>query len=111
MRALLVLLAFGAEPPPPPLEVANLLPTAAAAQKQIDYAEAVRKGYSEGWPGHGIIYWNCWYWHKVLEVHDTSRTVRQRRESIGELVRWLGWEAVLTGRLPPAVPLELIPTR
>lgn len=115
MKALLLSLLSLAEsgdghkPPPPPLEVVRLLPSDACAAGQIKLAWKVRSEYLPGWHGHDIISWNVWFWDKVRAAHDRSRTEAERRETLRELVEWLGWEAVLSGRIPPAVPLELIP--
>jgi hypothetical protein len=108
-----VLMAEGTPPPapPPPLGLSRCLPSDAAAAEQLRLAERVQSQYLPGWHGHCLIEWNCWYWRKLRDVHDASRTEKERRESLGELVHWLGWEAVLSGRIPPAVPLELIEIR
>jgi hypothetical protein len=105
-------LAECGDPPPPPLEVVRGLPSAAAVKEQIESAERFLENYHADWPGRwapGGVHWNLWYWRRLETAQDTKLTALERRRAVGELVEWLGWEAVLTGRIPPAVPLHLIP--
>jgi hypothetical protein len=92
----------------PPLAVARCLPTAEHARAAVDFAAKFLEGYSGG-PVVSVVEWNLWYWRTVLDVHNEERSLYSRRHSLGQLVDWLGWEAVLSGRLPPPVPLDLIP--
>ena len=107
----LALTAPDPHPELPPLALAQCLPSDGAARAQIDFAARYRASYSAEWQGHWCIDWNLWYWRAVREAHDQDRTARERRTTLASLVDWLGWEAVLCGRIPPAVPLDLIPSR
>src|SRR5262245_59247375 len=102
---LTLMVAESDAPPPPPLEVAKCLPTKAAAESQIEFAEKFREGYDPEWHGHGLICWNLWYWKQVIYIHDERNSESQRRHYLRELIYWIGWERVLRGDIPPAVPL------
>lgn len=49
-------------------------------------------------------------WRLVARA-GTPGDVIDRRQALAELVKLVGWRAVLTGELPPPVPLEAIPIR
>lgn len=93
----------------PPLEIAKGLPSKETAEAMIAFSDEFRKGYARGWHGHDIISWNRWFWDRLARVQDVRYPDCQRRHYLGELIDWLGWGRVLTGDMPPAVPLELIP--
>lgn len=110
MKALALAVLFAPYWPPPPLDVAKGLPSLKEAKAQIEFGESVRDGYTGG-PVYDMVNWNLWFWRQVVLIRDTELDASHRRQHLRELIDWLGWEAVLTGRIPPAVPLELIPIR
>jgi hypothetical protein len=69
--------------------------------------EAEARG--ENWytlEAYSILSSRRFYWERAAYAVDVEAEEAGRRRALGTLVRDLGWNAVLTGRIPNPVPLE-----
>jgi hypothetical protein len=97
------------EDPLPPLSLAKCLPSEGYARERRAYGNKFAESYKGPWELRCIVHDAAWCWGKVEAAQSPTLGVRARRQALRELVNWLGWEAVLTGRIPPPVPLDWTP--
>jgi hypothetical protein len=101
----------------PPVHLARGLPPHGRCRQAL--AEVER------WLGWARDYWEAtgrhapewehlqaqhWTWERAARATDPRGGDGERRRALAELVEWLGWRVVLTGELPPPVPLDWYPT-
>lgn len=125
MKPLMLSLLFGccappeerpAPPPPedPPLSLARGLPPHSVCLARM--AEAVRwKDLIIAARGSTLAFLpGAWFtaeegyqiWWAAEWATDTDRISAERRDSLRQLIELVGWRRVLTGELPPPMPLE-----
>ncbi len=106
--AALAALAAG-EHDPLTVGVARGLPSRQHALAQLEWAANYEKETGKSIPFD--IDFGVWCWRVVADIQHPDTTPHQKGMLLQELIDWLGWEAVLTARIPPPVPLYMIPER
>ena len=110
----------------PPLSLADGLPAHAACVQARDLAQRescrLKRFSNELWewreyPGYENWSWTVWaqhqsqqeradIWTQVEIATNHCASEYDRRQALANLIRWLDWRPVITGELPPPIPLE-----